>query len=313
MGLFGKKEKSKKQPEINTISQNHLDIPETTNQHPNSTGSGNNSYNESANSRESGISSNISTAETRVHQQPPRQDKSRTVTTVTTTTTTTTTVVDSDGSTQTQTHPYDPSTDPPPQSQTTYQTTTPVPEVDQVKKEDMPAEPIERGRRNSTSGGRPIPERSPMLDRPSPSPVPQRNPLRDSQNIPPLAVNQPPVPPIPEQLRSPVSPSSPVSSNTNYSRPAATPVSRRENLLHAAKGLHGAGEALRGTVNSKLAHGMRDEVEMEKQRVIREQGLKEMRESGFRDKAGDRLRRRSGSQGLRTGGGGLDRVDEAVV
>jgi len=77
------------------------------------------------------------------------------------------------------------------------------------------------------------------------------------------------------------------------------------------KGLHGAGEAIRGTVNAGIAKGTGDTAEMEKQRIIREEGLREVNGSGFREKAEVRLRRRSGSQGLRSGV--LERVDERVT
>lgn len=113
-----------------------------------------------------------------------------------------------------------------------------------------------------------------------------------------------------EEVQSPTSPT-----NMTYTQPGTTQHSKRASILSAAKGLHGAGEALRGSVNTTLAKGIRDDVEMERQRVIKEQGMRELRESGFRDKAGDRLRRRSGSIGLRSGdpGAGLSRVDEVSV
>lgn len=82
--------------------------------------------------------------------------------------------------------------------------------------------------------------------------------------------------------------------------------------MSTVKGLHGAGEALRGTVNATIAKGMHDEKEWEQQRLIKEQGIREFRESGFREKAEQRgMRRRSGSRELR--GSGLERVDERVA
>jgi hypothetical protein len=98
---------------------------------------------------------------------------------------------------------------------------------------------------------------------------------------------------------------------------------RRENFMSAIKGIHGAGEALRGTVNSKIAHGMHDTAEEERQRAIREQGMSEFKGSGLREQAGGlregfrqkaeertRLRRRSGSAQRQQVGHILDRVEE---
>ncbi len=93
--------------------------------------------------------------------------------------------------------------------------------------------------------------------------------------------------------------------------------------MSAIKGIHGAGEALRGTVNSKIAHGMHDTAEEERQRAIREQGMSEFKGSGLREQAGGlregfrqkaeertRLRRRSGSAQRQQVGHILDRVEE---
>jgi len=120
-----------------------------------------------------------------------------------------------------------------------------------------------------------------------------------------------------------VSPTSPVqppprAKTPNFSRPdAAAHVSRREGILRAAKGLHGAGDALRGTVNETIARGTRDTAELERARAIKEQGLIDFRASGlregFREKAEGRMRtrRRSGSANPGEGQGHvLDRVDE---
>lgn len=88
-------------------------------------------------------------------------------------------------------------------------------------------------------------------------------------------------------------------------------------MMSAVKGIHGAGEALRGTVNGTIARGVRDKTEVERSREVREQGLSEFRSSGlregFREKAEGRMRtrRRSGSANPGEGQGHvLDRVDE---
>jgi hypothetical protein len=96
--------------------------------------------------------------------------------------------------------------------------------------------------------------------------------------------------------------------------------------MKGLKGLHGAGEALRGTVNSTIAKGMHDTAEEERQRQIREQGMNEFRGSGLREQAGglregfrqkaeerNRLRRRSGSAQRPQVGHTLDRVEEREV
>jgi hypothetical protein len=78
---------------------------------------------------------------------------------------------------------------------------------------------------------------------------------------------------------------------------------KRESLFGAIKGLHGAGEALRGTVNGTIAKGMHDTEEEERMRAVRESGTAEWKGSGlseragglregFREKAGERQRRR---------------------
>jgi hypothetical protein len=139
-----------------------------------------------------------------------------------------------------------------------------------------------------------------------------------------------------------VSPIAGRSHTPNFSRPAATPTpstapdvpaggpgptpaahGKRESVFNAFKGLHGAGEALRGTVNSTIAHGMHDTAEEERQKAIREQGMTEFRGSGLREQAGglregfrqkaeerNRLRRRSGSAQRPQVGHTLDRVEE---
>jgi len=130
-----------------------------------------------------------------------------------------------------------------------------------------------------------------------------------------------------EELLTPVSPTAPA----NYSRPSSgvpagispsdpnvgtttTATSepphhqgKRESLFNTMKGLHGAGEALRGTVNGTIAKGMRDSAEEERMRAVRERGTAEWKGSGlsertsglregFREKAGERMRTRRLSQ-----------------
>ena len=155
-----------------------------------------------------------------------------------------------------------------------------------------------------------------------------------------------PVPP-PKNYDEEISPVSPVAGRShtpNFSRPGVTPtpsepaaappavpaasdhkVGRKESMFNAFKGIHGAGEALRGTVNSTIAKGMHDTAEEERQRAIREQGMSEFRGSGLREQAGglregfrqkaeerNRLRRRSGSAQRPQIGHTLDRVEERV-
>lgn len=86
------------------------------------------------------------------------------------------------------------------------------------------------------------------------------------------------------------------------------------------KALHGAGEALRGTVNSKIAGRLGDEQDAANQRGVREQGLREVRETGLRDRVppvlvhGGKLRKRSLSRGLgEERRRPLERVDESGV
>ena len=96
----------------------------------------------------------------------------------------------------------------------------------------------------------------------------------------------PPRLPINEQQ----TPNSPTKPNVNFSRPGG----KRESIANAARGIHGAGEALRGSVNSAIAGGLRDQKDLEQNQAIKEQGMREFTNSGFREKAGNRLRRRSG-------------------
>jgi hypothetical protein len=104
---------------------------------------------------------------------------------------------------------------------------------------------------------------------------------------------------------------------------------KRGSVTAAIKGLHGAGEALRGTVNSTIARGMHDSAEEERMKAVRDKGVGEWRGSGlservpvglregFREKAGDRLRTRRLSQGNGVHGSegpnGLDPVEERSI
>jgi len=97
---------------------------------------------------------------------------------------------------------------------------------------------------------------------------------------------------------------------------------KREALTSTMKGLHGAGEAIRGTINSGIARGLNDREEEEKMRAVREQGASEFRGSGlregFREKAEGRMRLRRKSVEQRgiygsEGPGGLDAVEERSI
>jgi hypothetical protein len=87
-------------------------------------------------------------------------------------------------------------------------------------------------------------------------------------------------------------------------------------MLGAIKGIHGAGEALRGSVNSTIAKGVGDAAEQERMRAVKERGVEEFRGSGiregFREKAEGRIRarRRSGSTNPGEAWPGLQRVEE---
>ncbi len=141
-------------------------------------------------------------------------------------------------------------------------------------------------------------------------------------------------PPANEGLNPAVSPTSPVRSQTpNFShsgveshpagvnesgntttisadspQPPPKHQGKRESLFGAIKGIHGAGEAVRGTVNAKIAKVSHDTAEEERMRAIREKGLGEWSGSGlaeragglregFREKAGERQRHRRLSAG----------------
>lgn len=103
------------------------------------------------------------------------------------------------------------------------------------------------------------------------------------------------------------------------------PVGKRQGFTATLKGLHGAGEALRGSVNEKIAHATHDQAEEERMRAVREKGMGEWRGSGlevrsqglregFREKAEGRMRMRRASRdgGVHgsEGPGGLEAVRE---
>jgi hypothetical protein len=72
-----------------------------------------------------------------------------------------------------------------------------------------------------------------------------------------------------------------------------------------------------GSVNQVIAKAEGDETGIMNARMVRERGLAEVRESGVRERMGERvaggkLRKRSFSRGLRNGEGGLERVDERM-
>ena len=98
----------------------------------------------------------------------------------------------------------------------------------------------------------------------------------------------------------------------NPAQTNGVPITKRSSLASAAKGLHGASEAFRGAVNERIASASGDEAERERMRRLKEEGLKEFGESGFREKAEERrermrLKRRSGQQ---IGHQGMETVDE---
>jgi hypothetical protein len=105
----------------------------------------------------------------------------------------------------------------------------------------------------------------------------------------------------------------------------ATPTtapSRREGIANTLKGLHGAGEAIRGTINSGIARGLHDREEEERMRAVRDQGVGEFKGSGlregFREKAEGRMRLRRKSVEQRgvygsEGPHGLDSVEERSI
>lgn len=270
----------------------------------------------------------------------PEQDQLKPGTTVTTTTTTTTTSkcpeplasilsgwiilimsiatsVVADGSTRTATHPYNPSTDPPPDSQVTY--CAPASSVASSKQSsaatstvdpDGQVHDLSQGRRPSAStiGGRTIPERSSLRNSrdslqahaiaADPTLLGSRTPQQAPDNLA-----------VPGERRGPSSPAMGAPSNNqppNYSRPAfsASPQPSptgndgmpkrhtKEELRSAAKGIHGASEAFRGAFNERLAMVDGNSLERERMRQIKESGMQELNGSGFREKAEQRMRLR---------------------
>ncbi|KAG9247592.1 hypothetical protein BJ878DRAFT_414526 [Calycina marina] len=329
MGLFKHKNKETQRPDLVPISEPAQNLPVNPNPPQQ------NSFNDSTYYSGSDVS------RPDPQSQPEASKPPGTTVTTTTTTTTTTTVVTEDGGTETEVHPYDPSTDPPPQqSETTYPppTTKPTPQDLALQarqepqyelptpsplypQENNPASSVQIS--NSTSGGRAIPPRSKLRKSRDLHPAAAKAPTQYPQ-VEPLRTNSPHVhdPHTSVDSAVAVSPTSPVVpgrvETPNFSRPdAAAHVSRREGLLKAAKGLHGAGDAIRGTVNGTIARGTGDAAEQERARVIKERGMVDFNSSGlregFREKAEGRMRtrRRSGSANPGEGQGHvLDRVDE---
>jgi len=171
---------------------------------------------------------------------------------------------------------------------------------------------------------------------PNKSPVRGSNEVNVNEPVSPMATGRPKTPNLTRPGVGTGSPSTSTSALGNTTTVSATPavaeptrsapLGKRESLTAAFKGLHGAGEALRGTVNSKIARGMHDTAEEERMRVVREKGVGEWRGSGlservppglregFREKAEGRMRARRLSQGNGVHGsegpGGLGVVEE---
>jgi len=389
MGLF--KHKDKTRPDLDPTSGPSKNLP--LNPNPQQTSVGQNSFNDSTYYSSSDVSSSDMQKATQNQQRAQGKPPGTTVTT-TTTTTTTTTVVTADGTTETHQHPYDPSTDPPPQqSRTTYSAQSPAAQNHAVTSHNTPSHqesvhvqaptapieatpvPIDRPqtqrpqynriqtpprkptpqdlanheqhelptpgplhpdrtsivqtenslppiipRSNSTSGGRSIPPRSELRNSThKPDDLPTKSNLREDLQVQPLNTKPNTHHEIDSAIAtSPTSPTmpDPRAHTPNFSRPDAS--TKKGGVVNAFKGLHGAGEAIRGTVNSTIARGVGDTAELERSRVIREQGMSEFRSSGlvregFREKAENRIRtkRRSGSANPGEGQGHvLDRVDE---
>lgn len=121
-----------------------------------------------------------------------------------------------------------------------------------------------------------------------------------------------------------VHPSAPSSSHYTHlaSQPSTNTKPNRTSIGGAIRGIRGASEALRGTVNQGIAKGVHDKEEEARMRAVREQGMEEFRDSGlregFRQKAGERQRKRSRDYGYNgiygsEGPGGLDPVEERSV
>ena len=206
---------------------------------------------------------------------------------------------------------------------------------------------------NTTNARGTSPNPAPTLDPDTAGipPPPARSPKRNSGDgvVAPLNTNRSAG--DTDAVESSVSPTAPARSHTpDFSHPSAVaaspssptranfgtttsisadgpsqPHGKRESLFGAIKGLHGAGEALRGTVNGTIAKASHDTVEEERMRTIREKGMGEWRASGlseragglregFREKAGERQKNRRLSVGKGVHGsegpGGLGPVEE---
>jgi len=238
-------------------------------------------------------------------------------------------------------------TAPPPRKPTPQQTTLYVPPPTHTSElETTPP------RSSSTTGGRVIPPRSELRTSPSfqsdispttqPA-MPIRSEKRNSRGsiIAPLNTgtrtheNEPytPISPTsPQNLSRPnyAPPPPPKEQTSSMTGPTAVQterLSKREGLGAMFKGVHGAGEAIRGSVNQKIAHSMHDTAEEERMRSVREKGMGEFRGSGlservpaglregFREKAEGRARVRRTSQDRNgvhgsEGPGGLGVVEE---
>ncbi|WKT50268.1 hypothetical protein QSH57_015216 [Fusarium oxysporum f. sp. vasinfectum] len=123
----------------------------------------------------------------------------------------------------------------------------PVQHITPTPVEPSPITPTARRKSLETPGRRLIPPRDPIpsqissSDNNSPA-IPERNVRRSAEFVPaPLQVGQGAVPPPPPPGDKPA---------VNYSRPANK--STFANLKSAAAGIHGAGETLRGTLNSSV-------------------------------------------------------------
>ncbi|KAK6586163.1 hypothetical protein PZA11_001220 [Diplocarpon coronariae] len=111
--------------------------------------------------------------------------------------------------------------------------------------------------------------------------------------------------------KSAFSPANPALGTTTSVSDGTSPqqktVGERKGFTATLKGLHGAGEALRGSVNEKIAHVAHDQAEEERMRAVREKGIGEWRNSGldtrskglregFREKAEGRINLRRASR-----------------
>lgn len=79
---------------------------------------------------------------------------------------------------------------------------------------------------------------------------------------------------------------------------------RKGGLSGTLKGIRGAGDALRGSVNGGIAKGLGDEVELEKARKVRQDGMNNYRGSGIESSV-NRLQEKAGARQSGRGGGVL--------